>query len=262
MSADTVLFFGHEVSASSRLAYDELRRSSGARRHVRWLLDVAGEPDVPADLAGEMVTFDSREFAGWGYSTFGPKMLPGHCHFPALRHAQAHPLTGSLWTIEYDVRFNGSWDLFFDALDHSDADLLTCHVRTWQQEPYWHWWSTLRGPAGEKLEQSKLRRCLLVVARYSVRALAELARLHACGWRGHQEVIVPTLLEQAGMVIRDINEAGAGARRFYTSTTSPRGKMRGWLSTVRYRPVRNRTGWRRNMLYHPVKPASWNSDPK
>lgn len=260
MSADTILFFGHDVSASSRRAYDELLRTSGSRRQVRWLMDVAGGTDVPADLAGEVLAFDSRDFANWGYATFGATMLPGHCHFPALRHAQSLPSTGNIWTIEYDVRFTGDWQLFFDHMDRCDADLLTCHVRSWQQEPAWHWWPTLCGPAGEKLDKALLRRCLLVVARYSPRALAELARLHAAGWRGHQEVLVPTLLGQSGFRVRDINDAGDGSRRFYTSTTSRRGKMRGIFSTVRYRPARKRAGWRSNMLYHPVKPSSWKPD--
>lgn len=260
MSVESVLFIGHQVSRESRRAYDELRRAVGDRRQVRWLLDVAGCPDVPADLAGEVLPFDSRDFASWGYATFGPTMLPGHCHFPALRHAASLPAGGRLWTIEYDVRFTGDWQLFFGHMDRSDADLLTCHLRSWRQEPRWHWWPSLRGPAGEQLDAAVLRRGLLVVARYSSRALAELARLHAAGWRGHQEVAVPTLLGQAGLEVRDINDVGAAPRRFYTSATSRRGKMRGLFATVRYRPVRNRAGWRRNMLYHPVKPASWKPD--
>jgi hypothetical protein len=260
---DTVLFFGHELSAASCSAFEHLRASAGGGRTVRWLLDTAADPVIPADLRGELATFDSRAFAGWGYATFGDRMLPGHCHFPALQYYRAQPDLGHLWVIEYDVRFTGPWRLFLDHFDACEADLLTCHVRTRAQEPRWHWWDSLRDPQGAPLAGQPQLRCLLVVARYSAAALQRLTALHSAGWRGHQEVLVPTLLAREGLAVRDINDPGSGAaaRRFYTSRTSAKGRMGGWFATLRYRPAHRRAGWRRNMLYHPVKPAGWNESP-
>jgi len=248
----TALFIAHEASSGTREAFEHLRRTAGEGVQVRWLLDLAAAGVVPAGLAADVDTFDSREFSQWGYATFGKHMLPGHCHFPVLRHFAEHPGSRYVWTVEYDVRFTGPWSTLFGHFANDDADLLTLHLRTPQQEPRWHWWGTLSGP--QHIPPEARRRSLLVVTRYSSSALQHLGALHAAGWRGHQEVLVPTLLARDGLRVADINGA-PGARhhpRFYTSRTSAKGQLSSW-GTVRYRPPMHRAGLRPNMLYHPVK---------
>ncbi len=213
---------------------------------------------LPREFAREVTTYDSRQFAQWGLGTMGNTMMPGHCHFPLVRFCQQNPVVEQLWVVEYDVRFTGDWNILFEHCAQDKADLLACHVRSEQQEPDWHWWSTLLGPGGETVEAGSRTRCFCVTARYSARALLRIAELQASGWRGHQEVLIPTLLLREGMVVRDLNNAEApdGARRkFYTSRHSHEGNLSIW-GTVRYRPIRGRAGWRRNTIYHPVKPGS------
>ena len=125
LSGTVVIFFGHDVSRASRNAYRRLRATAGPRFTVRWLLDLAGNPEVPDEFEGEIITYDSRRFDRWGLATFGAKMLPGHCHFPLLRLFMESPKIERLWLVEYDVRFTGKWQMLFDHFESDDADLIT-----------------------------------------------------------------------------------------------------------------------------------------
>jgi len=256
LSGTVVIFFGHDVSRTSRNAYRRLRASAGPAVTVKWLLDLASRPEIPDEFAADIITCNSLEFASWGLRTFGPTMLPGHCHFPLLWLHERNPDITHLWLVEYDVRFTGKWRTLFDHFASDDADLITCHVRHHDQEPRWHWWVSMRSPDGKPAEVELLR-AFLVVARYSAAALAELTAAHRAGWTGHQEVIIPTLLRHFGLKVRDINDASPAhrARRFYVSRSDQNGALEEF-GTVRYRPARAHAGLRSNMLYHPVKPVS------
>jgi hypothetical protein len=252
-----VVFLSHEVSEDTCAAYRNLRAASGPALSVRWLLDVAGGDAPTTEFQMETQTYDSRRFAEMGFATFGPKMLPGHCHFPVLDFYLRNPRITSLWVVEYDVRFTGPWSKFFNLMADSDADLLGCHLRTPAQEPGWYWWNTLRDPSDSLPEGIQLLRSFLVIARFSAKALDALIEFHRAGWRGHQEVIVPTLISRAGLRIGDLNDvakASAG-RQVYSSVNDPMGSLEE-LGTLRARPARSRPGFRRGMLYHPVKPKA------
>jgi len=253
----TVLFLSHETSVETAAAYAHLRHTAGDGVTVRWLLDVSNGAPLPDEFAHEVTSYDSRQFAEWGMRTMGGAMLPGHCHFPLIRYCQINPVVEWLWAVEYDVRFTGSWSRLFEHCSEDAADLLACHIRNEKQEPDWHWWNTLRAPDGVAIEAGSRTRAFCVAARYSARSLRKIAQLQASGWYGHQEVIIPTLLLREGMAVRDLNDiTGPGGRRrkFYTSRNN-RGGTLYRLGTVRYRPIRGRAGWRRNMIYHPVKPG-------
>jgi hypothetical protein len=80
------------------------------------------------------------------------------------------------------------------------------------------------------------------------------------GWRGHHEVLTPTLLYQNGFRLRDFGGDGSFVapgeiNAVYTSL----GSSSGCLSvhgTLRFRPSRLSPGLKSGMLYHPVKPIS------
>jgi hypothetical protein len=254
LTGTVVIFFGHDVSRTSRNAYRRLRGTAGRDVTVRWLLDLAGSPEIPEEFRGEIITYDSRRFNCWGLGTQGPTMLPGHCHFPLLRLYMESPGIERLWLVEYDVRFTGKWKILFDHFKTDDADLITCHLRSYDQESRWHWWSSLKPPASAG-EVERLR-AFLVVARYSAAAMAKLIEMQSAGWFGHQEAIIPTALRHAGLVVRDINDASPAhrARRFYISYSDQNGALEEF-GTLKYRPARAHAGLRSNMLYHPVKPA-------
>ncbi|MGH7178165.1 MAG: DUF3405 domain-containing protein [Tepidisphaeraceae bacterium] len=221
------------------------------------LLDSASGSAIPERLRDCSFSFNSLEFDRWGYATFGSRMLPGHTHFPLLRFFEAHPEYDFYWLVEYDVAFTGHWKSFFAAFGGTEADLLTCHVRTWRDEPDFLWWGSLRHP-NERIDNSELIRSFNVIARFSRQALATLSELHRTGWAGHHEVVEPTLLRRAGLKVADIGGTGdfvvpGFERRFYTSFSTRDGLLVS-LGTVRWRPTESKPGSRRNTLYHPVKP--------
>ena len=257
LTGTVVIFLGHGLSIESCRAFQRLKSTAGPGVTVRWLLDNACKSEIPAGLAGEVLEYDSSRFAGWGYAVMGTTMLPGHCHFPLLQLYEENPGIERLWLVEYDAHFTGRWSVLFEHFANDDADLLTCHVKTWDQEPRWHWWNTLAAPERSEPVDIQRVRAFLVVARYSAAALRLLAQQHRAGWIGHQEVVVPSLLLHHGLTVRDLNHAGPAraARRFYLSVSDPEGKLEEF-GTLRYRPSRIRAGFRRNTLYHPVKPSS------
>jgi hypothetical protein len=260
-STRVVAFVSHEASRETVDAFRHLQRTCGSSYTPRWLLDTAHGAVAPSDLAPDLWSFDSREFGNWGLPTFGPTLLPGHCHYPYLRFFREHAELEQLWVVEYDVRFTGRWRRFLDHYDEDDADLLTCHLRNRPQEPGWYWWPTLRRRSGGlSIAERDQWRALLVVARFSARALRTVIEFHEDGWCGHQEVVIPTALARGGLTIRDLNgRAVNGYSRpnpyFYTSYSDEDGSMVEGGS-VRYKPSRSRPGLMPNRLYHPVKPAA------
>ncbi|MCZ8133151.1 MAG: hypothetical protein O9284_17940 [Steroidobacteraceae bacterium] len=242
-----VLFGAHETSDSTLSAFRHLCSTAGPNVEVRMQLDVAHGAPIPEAIRGLVDTFDSRDFAQWGLPTFGPKMLPGHCHYPVLRAFARRPDVEHLWFVEYDVCFTGRWRRLFDHYLADDADLLACDLRDFDDEPTWHWWPSFQLPAPDA--HAARMAAFLICARYSARAAATLLQCHREGWTGHFEGIVPTALRQRGLRIRDLNGAA------WNCEPRPDPGFYG-RDTVRYRPAKRRAGWRWRHLYHPVKPNS------
>lgn len=185
----------------------------------------------------------------------GPRLslIPGSTHLPLLCFSQDHPYR-FYWFIEYDVRFRGGWGDLFRYFDQADDDLLTCHLRRYADEPAWYWWSSMRHDR-ERIALEDHVRSLNTVCRFSGRALEHIDQMHRAGWRGHQEVLIPTLLERAGFKIRDLGGRGAFVApgdedRFYLDATSHELTD----GTMRYRPphvLLSRVP--KGKLAHPVK---------
>jgi hypothetical protein len=200
--------------------------------------------------------FDSREFVSWGYGTMGDSLIPGHAHFPLLRFFEEQPEHDRYWLVEDDVAYQGQWQQFFGSFDKDDSDLLACHLRLREQEPKWYWWDTVTLPLGVTTVSTYIR-SLLVVARYSRHALDTISRNQRAGWCGHAEVLIPTMIAQAGLKIADIGGRGpftppARRGRFYSSYSDVAGSLKN-IGSVRYRPATSTPGLRSDRLYHPVK---------
>jgi hypothetical protein len=191
-----------------------------------------------------------------GYPKIGENIIPGHAHFPLFQFYLDNPYNDYYWVIEYDVRFSGDWRYFFDAFLTMDADFLTCHIRSYEDEPRWPWWE-LSHPR-ESIPLKERLRSFNPVYRISNRAMSFLDKAFRSGWRGHHEVALPTLLHHNGLTISSISGTGKYAApgmdgKFYSSS---RPNADGELSTgsLRYRPAFWRYGQKKNKLYHPVKP--------
>ncbi len=186
-----------------------------------------------------------------------PIQRGGHVLLLFMEFVRRRPNYDYYWLIEFDVRFSGSWDHFLEAFYSVDTDLLAPQIRHHHQQPQWPWWSTLSTPSERVPDEHRLR-CLAVICRFSKRALEHIHEASLCGWNGHAEVLLPTLLNERGFSISDIGGHGpftpdALRGRFYRDGPDrARGLNR--HSSIRTIPPRLSCGRARDCLYHPVKP--------
>jgi hypothetical protein len=179
---------------------------------------------------------------------------PGNVELPLLRFFKDHPGYDHYWTVEYDVRFTGSWNAFFSSFAASGADLLGTTLTRYDQVPDWHHWPTL-DLAGRPIGKERYLRGFFPIYRLSRRALMQLDRDYRAGVKGHFECLVPTLLNHAGMTVEDIGGDGefvqpGNRNRFYRNTPS-RGSLN--PGTFVFRPAMHRPGDEPDMLWHPVR---------
>jgi hypothetical protein len=163
------------------------------------------------------------------------------------------------WHVEYDVRFNGNWNHFFSQFEDNNADLLTCHIRTYEDEPGWKGWEIEH--LNKEFPKEERLRSFIPVFRISREALEFLDKELKSGCAGHCEVLLPTLLHHGGFKLEDLGGNGEFVRgpknRNYISRSNQNGEIFG--GTFRFRPTMNKVGLRKNMLYHPIKPDSENN---
>lgn len=250
-----VVFLTHRFDSLLEERYLHLKRASTAQI-TAFILAEKGTP-VPHSLVPETHFFDFDTIKTRARKTVAEKIIPGSCYLVMLDFYQSHPGFDFYWFIEYDVVFTGQWQTFLAQFGGNDADLLTCHIRTFQEEPDWYWWNTLETP-GCTVPQHQMLRALMPICRISAQGFKTLARRVSEGWTGHTEVLVPTVLFEASGKVEDLGGAGlfvaeGRKNRCYTSFSCPKGKMTG-LGTVRYQPGQARIFWKSNYLYHPVKP--------
>jgi len=213
----------------------------------------SGRPVPRAVLRRPHYVVDDDRLEKLGYYEPSFSLIPGRTHFPLLCFRQDHPYL-FYWFIEYDVRFRGAWGDLFRHFEDSNEDLLTCHLRRYADEPAWSWWSSM-SHENETIPPRDYVRSFNTVCRFSGRALEHVDQMHQAGWRGHQEVLVPTLLQRDGFRIRDLGGRGEfvapGDRdRFYLDATDPHLAD----GTMRYRPPHvflSRVP--KGRLAHPVK---------
>lgn len=116
------------------------------------------------------------------------------------------------WVIDEAVfASEETWKELYDEFARCDADLLATEVRVSFEDESWPWWNTLSPPQGcIAARGDRLMAALVPVLRFSRRALHAVCNALSAGWMGHPEVLIPTLVRQAGMTVEDIG----GARSF------------------------------------------------
>jgi len=160
------------------------------------------------------------------------------------------------WYIEYDVRYSGKWRDFFDYFNN-DKDLITSHIRSYDEEPKWPFWY-LEHP-NLSIPDLKRIRSFNPVMRISNKALTYLHESLMDGWIGHLEVLIPTLLHKNGFELEDFGGSGKFCekeninRNYLGSSNNTYGRL--FHGTLRYKPHPIYLGLRKNKLYHPIKPA-------
>lgn len=252
------IYVAHYLSPSIVRGYRNIEQAV-KNIGVSWFLFQGEITSIPKPLHFENFEIVTRQdILSLNYRMPNKWLIPGASHFPLFNFYKRHPDYSYYWEIEYDVRYSGNWQDFFEDFLSVDADYIAPHLRRYEQEPDWIFWD-ITHPTKTIALTDRIR-CFHPISRLSNRAVAFLCSIHQDGWCGHDEVIRPTLLENNGFSIMDFGGEGkfvpAGMEnKYYTSTPSnPEGKLES--GTFRYRPAFRKAGTEKNKLYHPVKPVN------
>lgn len=216
----------------------------------------SGELTAPSAL--HAYGTDRLSLCTLNYPWMHNKLMPGHTNYPLMHFARHHPGYKSYTVVEYDVELTGSWEVFFDHCMRDDADFLATHIADQDEQPAWYFWNTVCLPAERQGGTSPIRRLRFFGPLYKIsnRALKAVDHAYGEGATGHFEALIPTVLSEQGLSVRDLNELKhpvfGGHERWYTKPShDPAGKLT--QSSMRFRPNRLFPGWRPDTLYHPVK---------
>ncbi len=232
MSRQTViLYMAHYLNESIVREFRSLKKSRSADVNVKMLYDNS-KKDFDAsyfDGSFDYYLYDVEEVAK-NYQFMNQSnqsIVPGNCIFPMLLFAETNRDFSYLWRVEYDARFSGDWSVFFDSFAGNESDLLGTTIFRYDFRPDWNWWGSLKAPVAS-LDKKWLLRGFFPVFRLSKKACDILEHSYNAGWRGHDEVSIPTILNFNGCSIEDIGGDGEFVRpenrnRFYTNTPASSG---------------------------------------
>ncbi len=200
---------------------------------------------LPAQLSGVNVfPFPSSILHDVGYQPLEESLLPGSNHFPLLKFFREKGTYDYYWLVEDDVRYGGDWKAFFGAFRENHSDFLSAYVEKYAENPYWYWWKSLSTDQKGEVTEDKLLKSFNPIYRLSCQALKCIDEHLGKGWKGHHEVLIPTLLYNRGFSVEDFGGGEALLKpgdnhQYYTN------------ESFGERPVlpEENTG----CLYHPVK---------
>lgn len=264
-SNDVVLFVSHIWNESILQRFIDLKQSmagfsdcflvldaTNAEVLTRWERALAETAFNDSILPFTMQQIEAR----LGYSGLYPgTVTPGSAHFPLLGFWKERKYA-YYWIVEYDVRVTMEWSRFFSHFRHSDADLMISHLTTYQKDPGWSWWRSLRLPEhaadGLKTRLPEFRKGFFPIYRVSEKALGIFDRAHQQKWRGHFEVLLPLIAQENDLKMEDLNNLGA----FYRPGPLGPGDGGPPFSSLRWRPAVSdeELGEPGNVvIFHPVK---------
>lgn len=195
---------------------------------------------------------DASRKAPWGYvdlvwcTAFLDPLLSGYDRF---------------WLVEYDVDFSGDWRDFFAEAAGFSGDLLATRVRRRSDDPRYGHLGSFSMPEAA-LDDPVI--ALFPISRLTWKLVAayrdEMAERH---WRGHFEIVLPSVAASLGLAIEEIGGDGPFTpserrNRFYRG---PFDLMSTYETTFNYRPVQSfryfgeapKNFREPDQLYHPVK---------
>lgn len=245
---EKIVLLTHKENNSIKEAIRKLNKEKGNRS----LTVLSQNRRLDIENVDQFV-FNFNQLYALKYSMLGDGIVPGHAHFPLFYYwKQTNDQFDYYWLIEYDVRFNGNWSTLFNSFENHPAGLITSHIKYLYEEPEWSWWD-LSHPI-QSVDKRFRVRSFNPVCRLSIEAMTYLDQCFKSGWKGHNEVVLPTLLMHGGFEMLDLNGGNkfSSEEKIYSHT---KGNRNGDLNSgsFRHRPAMNRTGFRKNTLYHPVK---------
>ena len=231
------LFATHYYSPAILRQFREIEESTSGIGDCFLLYHQKGiNPPDRRFLKGPHFIVTDSDLVSLGYAPCSNEgIVPGSGHFPLLYFYRERKYD-YYWYIEYDVEFTGKWSTFFGYFNDNDADFISCHIKRHSDTPNWYWWKSLSHPV-EKIPPSEMIRSFNPIFRISFDSLKHIDEMHSNGWKGHNEVLIPTLLHRKGFKIKDLDNNGnfVGSMRPYWS-----------FICLLFKP--------KNKLFHPKKP--------
>ena len=188
-------------------------------------------------------------------------------YLPFVRFFELLPEYDELWRVEYDVMYTGNWGEFVEDLSSSGAGLLTTSlVDFYGKTPHWNHWWRYRG----SYEVEALTRSHNPIFRLKSSA-ADVLRDNILDHRGHYEVIMPSVLNNNGVLIEDIGCYGKYTPKnreglYYYNDIGLRPKEdinRENFTNSAFGNHFGRNDYKENFIYHPCKvprPLKWSTD--
>lgn len=213
--------------------------------------DTVDETMIPKDIRG--IGFSIDDLCALGYEAWAETIVPGSNHFILLWFYRMFPDYKRYWNIEYDVEFAGDWKYLFKRFAKSEADLLSCHIMSFSEDPIWYWWRALK-TIGEYVPFRERIRSFNPIYRLTAIALSFLDAKLKGGNGGHHEVVLPTLLSRAGFILEDFGGKGRFTKSENFGLHYDAKYPEPW-GTMRHKPpiAEDTVIADSRMLYHPVK---------
>ena len=137
-----------------------------------------------------------------GYIPLGEKLIPGNNHFPLLKFYKEEKKYLNYWVIEDDVRYTGNWHKLFESANLINADFVSSVLINWEDDRQWYWWKELKHDIKVCPIQKRVA-SFNPIYRISYDALSFIDFCLKDKWRGHHEVLLPSLLKHGGYKIAD-----------------------------------------------------------
>lgn len=263
---EAVLFLTHVWSESLARKFISLRQSTINMMDCFVLVD-AMDPEVVDSwqswldnngCGDHVLQFDANQIeASLGYDCYVQgKIVPGSAHYPVLNFWKSFKYE-HYWVIEFDVCLTGEWSAFFELFEHDQSDLLLSHLTSYDLDPGWSWWSSIRVPFEvlnniPKGDFKFFYKGFCPIYRITYQALAVIDIAYTEGWRGHFEGTLPTILMHKKLSIKDFNDFGD---LYFKGPVGP-GDGNPPFSSLRWRPEIQPNELNASVglkIFHPVK---------
>lgn len=200
--------------------------------------------------------FDKSCLVNLGYRSLADDIVPGSSHFPVLQFFKEFPNYSYYWSVEYDVFFKGDWATFFLYFESIERDFVTSLIHKYPYNPFWTWWNYLEAP--NQIPKKRRLSSFNPIYRLSNKAICFVDRELRNGVCGHDEVVLPTILNTAGYTLLDLGmnrEKSFCVKNHKSFIVSGRRYSSEYQTgSMRYRPcVIDEEMVVKNVLYHPCK---------
>lgn len=241
-----ILFLSNKSDEFTIDAYNQLLQTVTSTRNtdVYFAYHLHDGEACPNSLktCGNIFLFTSSILTNLGYGLIANNLLPGNNHIPLLYFFQKYDGYDYYWLVEDDFRFTGNWQYLLDTFANNSTDFISTYLQYQEEEPNWYWWNSLQTP--DIIGEIKKIKSFNPVCRLSNAALHIIDNALRNGWKGHHEVLIPTLIYNQGLTLEDFGGEGlfvpiGNKYRFYDN------------STMGIKPVLPND--KKNYFFHPVK---------